>query len=89
MKAFLSPVPSIGAFEPLYDGQRAYIHTHIDNTLPISAQEQMLQRSGVDWITKDIDTGHSPFVSQPEKLASVIDELVNMFLDGATEESKL
>ena len=39
----------------------------------------MLEGSGTEWITKDIDSSHNPQLSQPEKLASIILELVNTF----------
>jgi hypothetical protein len=35
----------------------------------------MLDGTGVEWIVKDIESGHSPQISQPEKLTSILVEL--------------
>ena len=39
----------------------------------------MLEGSGQLWITKDIETGHSPQLAAPEKLSSIILELATQF----------
>ena len=39
----------------------------------------MLQGTGQEWITKDIETGHSPQFAAPEKLSSIILELAKQF----------
>lgn len=39
----------------------------------------MLDGTGVDWIIKDIESGHSPQISQPEKLTAILVELAKGF----------
>lgn len=39
----------------------------------------MLDGTGIDWITKDIESGHSPQLSQPEKLTQMVVELAQAF----------
>jgi hypothetical protein len=39
----------------------------------------MLDGTGVEWIVKDIESGHSPQLSQPEKLISILVELAKAF----------
>jgi len=62
-----------------YDGRRAYIHTSEDNALPPSAQDAFVAASGVAWDVKRLQTGHSPFLSQPEELAALVSRLADEF----------
>ena len=39
----------------------------------------MLEATGQEWITKDIETGHSPHLAAPETLSSIIMELAKHF----------
>ena len=39
----------------------------------------MIEASGQEWILRDVDSGHSPQLSQPEKLADFIVELAKQF----------
>lgn len=39
----------------------------------------LLDGTGVDWVVKDIESGHLPQLSQPEKLTIIIVELVLRF----------
>jgi hypothetical protein len=39
----------------------------------------MLYGTGVDWIVKDIDSAHSPQLSQPEELTKMVVELAQAF----------
>lgn len=53
---------------------RAYILCEDDHTIPPEAQEEMVAR----WPTSDVyrlDSGHSPFFSQPQELAKLLLEI--------------
>jgi hypothetical protein len=39
----------------------------------------MLGGTGVDWIIKNIESGHSPQLSRPEKLMEMVIELAHVF----------
>lgn len=39
----------------------------------------MLQASGKEWITRDIETAHSPQLVAPEKLADILVEIAEQF----------
>ena len=42
----------------------------LDNAIPPFVQELMMKQSGVQWDVQAFDTGHSPFLSQPEELTA-------------------
>ena len=39
----------------------------------------MLAGTGQEWITKDIETGHSAQLAKPEQLCSILLELASQF----------
>ena len=62
-----------------WNGRCAYVRTLQDRCVPFDIQNHLLQSSGKEWITKDIDSGHCAQLSQPKKLASTIVELAKHF----------
>jgi pimeloyl-ACP methyl ester carboxylesterase len=50
---------------------KAYVRTTLDKTVSPALQNMLIQRAGIKKIT-DIDAGHSPQISQSEKLADLI-----------------
>lgn len=78
--ALYSTEGALGVNEDGYDGRRAYIRCQLDNAMPVAAQEAFTALSKVKWITKDLQTSHSPFLSQPRQTAKVISELADEFL---------
>ena len=42
-------------------------------------QNVLLQGTGQEWITRDIETGHSAQLAAPEKLSSFIIEIAKQF----------
>ena len=46
----------------------------------------MLANSRVDWIVRDIKTGHCPFVNNARELAVLIVELTELFMDAAEKD---
>ncbi|KAL8925533.1 MAG: hypothetical protein Q9208_003424 [Pyrenodesmia sp. 3 TL-2023] len=55
-----------------YKDRRVYIHTNDDQALPPFAQDLFVANSGAQWDVRKIDTGHSPFLSDPAQLASLV-----------------
>ena len=55
-----------------YDNRRIYLHTNHDQTLPPFAQDAFVAESGVVWKVVELDTGHSPFFSEPQLLAALV-----------------
>jgi pimeloyl-ACP methyl ester carboxylesterase len=50
---------------------KAYVRTTLDKTVSPTIQNMLIQRAGIKKIA-DIETGHSPQISQSEKLADLI-----------------
>jgi pimeloyl-ACP methyl ester carboxylesterase len=50
---------------------KAYIRTTMDKTVSLSIQNMMIKRTDIKQ-TSDINTGHSPQISQPKMLADLI-----------------
>jgi hypothetical protein len=50
-----------------------------DASLPLALQQMFLDGTGAEWIVKDIESGHSPQLSQPENLVSILIELAKQF----------
>jgi hypothetical protein len=57
----------------------AFIRTTNDAAIPLAAQQMMLDGTGVQWIVEDIESGHSPQVSQPANLTEILVELAETF----------
>lgn len=79
LTAFKSPCPAATWDAEAFKGRCAYIRTLNDQAIPYEVQNIMLQESGQEWITRDIETGHSPQFAAPEKLGSIILELAKHF----------
>ncbi|CAH0021134.1 unnamed protein product [Clonostachys rhizophaga] len=79
LSSLLTDIDEYGYRDASYDGCRAYVKCLKDTPIPIVFQNHMIESSGVTWETRELDTGHSPFLSQPEQLSSTIDELIQGF----------
>ena len=55
-----------------YDNRRIYLHTTQDQALPPSAQDAFVAGSGAVWKVLKLDTSHSPFLSEPGRLAVLL-----------------
>lgn len=77
--SFISPCPAASWDSEAYKGRIAYVKTINDQAVPYAAQAMMLQASGQEWITRDIETGHSPQLVAPEKLADILVEIAEHF----------
>ena len=62
-----------------FGGRLAYIHCLKDQNLPMPMQQMMIQGTGQEFITKNIDTGHSPQLVQPEELSDMVVEVGEKF----------
>lgn len=65
--------------DAVFDGRRAYAHTTLDNAIPPAGQEFMIQQSGVQWDVEEFDTGHAPFLSQPQRFSAWTINEISMF----------
>ncbi len=70
---------AIGWRDGGYDGRRAYIRCLQDRALLPAVQDLFINRSGVSWVVKDLDTSHSPFMSAPDDLVKVTEEIFAEF----------
>ncbi|UKZ73737.1 hypothetical protein TrVFT333_001387 [Trichoderma virens FT-333] len=70
---------TVGWLDKTYDGRRAYIRCLQDHALPLMIQDGMVAGSGVEWITKSLESSHSPFLSMPDELTRVVAEIVAEF----------
>ncbi|OAX83797.1 hypothetical protein ACJ72_01834 [Emergomyces africanus] len=77
--ALSSPSPPSAWSSSDYNGRRGYIRTLDDRTILPIAQEMMLKHSGVDWNVREMNTSHSPFLSNPQETADIIVEMISGF----------
>jgi hypothetical protein len=79
MVSLNSPCPQASWGAEEYKGRVAFIRTLNDAAIPLQAQQMMLDGTGVNWIVKDIESGHCPQISQPQKLTEILVELARVF----------
>jgi hypothetical protein len=79
MTSFTSPIPRASWDSDDYKGRIAFVRTVNDAAIPLAIQQMMIDGSGVEWIIEDMESGHSPQISQPEKLATILIELARTF----------
>jgi hypothetical protein len=79
MTSFTSPCPRATWDDDEYKGRVAFIRTTNDASLPLHIQQMMIDGTGVEWIVKDIESSHSPQISQPENLANMLLGLAKEF----------
>ena len=70
MRAFEEPLTRVAWREH----PSTYVVAERDAAVPVAAQEAMAARAGADLVR--LDTSHSPFLSQPERLAAEIEAAV-------------
>jgi hypothetical protein len=76
MTSFYSPIPRASWDSEAFKDTVAYIRTVNDTSLPLFMQQMMIDNAeGVNWILKDIESDHSPQLSQPEKFSALLVEL--------------
>ncbi|DAA72706.1 TPA_exp: Uncharacterized protein A8136_5941 [Trichophyton benhamiae CBS 112371] len=63
--------------EEFYNGgRRGYIRATQDRCVPAAIQTMMLDKSGLDWNIKDIETSHSPYLSHPQETFDIINGMI-------------
>ncbi len=77
--AFESPAPPPAWAEPAFEGKIAFLRCTQDQALPTFLQDLFVQRSGVKWIVKDIDAGHSPWASKPKETSAMVIDFAKEF----------
>ncbi|KAI0513264.1 Alpha/Beta hydrolase protein [Xylaria bambusicola] len=65
-----------------FNRRRLYIRTVKDQCNPSFLQDSWIEKSGVEWDVVNFDTGHMPFVSQPEALAEQIVKFVREVMES-------
>lgn len=70
--AFESDATQQGWAEAAYDGKRAFLRCMQDQALPTVVQDMFVQRSGVTWDVRDIDAGHSPYISHSKEVSEAL-----------------
>ena len=76
MLALESPTSTPAWADSAFEKRRLFIRSMQDQALPAFVQDMIVQRSGVQWVVKDVDAGHSAWASQTEKVAALISEFV-------------
>lgn len=79
MSSFTSPCPRATWDSSEYKGRVAYIRTLDDAAIPLQIQQMMIDGTGVSWTVKDIKSGHSAQIAQPEELTNMLVELAKGF----------
>lgn len=79
MTSFRSPCPVASWDTEAFKDRIAYVHTLDDRAVPHVAQSAMVQATGQKWITREIQSAHSPQLSAPEELAEILVELADQW----------
>lgn len=80
LASFNSPSSRPHYGDSVYDNRRVYLHTNLDQALPPFAQDLFVANSGVAWNVQKLDTSHSPFLSEPAKLATIVQTNTQAFM---------
>ncbi|KAH8705407.1 Alpha/beta hydrolase fold-1 [Talaromyces proteolyticus] len=79
LESVSSPCPPTAWDSSAFDGRRGYIYSRRDEVIQLFAQEMMINLSGVEWNIKEMDTGHSPHLSNSQELAEHIEDIISSF----------
>jgi hypothetical protein len=77
--SWYSPCPRASWDSEAFRGRIAFVRTLKDKGVPLQIQDMLIKGTEEQWIIKDIDSGHSPNLSAPEKLCDVLEELGKHF----------
>ena len=75
LSSWTSPCPAASWDQKDFQGRRAFIRTVKDQCFPYDVQNMIIEGTGQEWILRDIDAGHCPNLSHPEKLVELVVEL--------------
>jgi len=76
---FLTPALAPCWADDGFEGRRCYIRCEKDQCIPVQAQDAWLTSCGVEWDVATFETGHMPFISQPEMTADRIEKWIQGF----------
>lgn len=84
--AMQTPSPRPAWQEPEYNAsdsqpcRRAFIRCLRDESIHLERQDLMLKDSGVDWVVRDLDSDHSPWLSREADFVAVLKDVVDGFV---------
>ncbi|KAL8747124.1 MAG: hypothetical protein Q9190_000947 [Brigantiaea leucoxantha] len=70
--AFETPAPAPAWADPEYSGKIVFVKCLQDMALPLFVQDMFIQRSGVPWVVKELEAGHSPCSSHPADIVNIV-----------------
>ena len=79
MRAFTTPSGPVHYQDQAYDERRVYLHSTLDQAIPAAVQDIFVNGSETSWQVRRLEMGHNPFLSQPAKLAEIVEECVRGF----------
>lgn len=62
--------------------RRAFIRCSRDETIYLELQNRMLKDSGVNWVLRDLDSDHSPWLCREAEFVAVLKDVINGFVNG-------
>lgn len=83
--AMQTPSPRPAWQEPEYNAsdslpcRRAFIRCLRDETIHVELQDKLIEDSGVDWVVKDLDSDHSPWLCMEAEFLAVLKDVVEGF----------
>lgn len=86
--AMQTPSPRPAWQEPEYDAseshpcRRAFIRCSRDESVGLELQNKMLIDSGVNWVLRDLDSDHSPWLCREAEFLAVLKDVINEFVNG-------
>ncbi|RYO98127.1 hypothetical protein DL764_007172 [Monosporascus ibericus] len=80
LRAFETKPTAPAWADEAFSGRRAYVRTLNDCCNPVSLQDKWLEKSKVEWNVADLESGHMPFISQPEALAKQVVKFIHGFV---------
>lgn len=86
--AMQTPSPQPAWQEPEYNAsdsypcRRAFIRCFRDETIRIEAQDKLIEDSGVDWVVRDLDSDHCPWLCMEAEFLAVLEDVVDGFVIG-------
>jgi hypothetical protein len=84
LTSFYSPIPRASWDSDEFKNRVAYIRTMNDTAVPVFVQQMMIDNAkGAEWVIQDIESDHSPHLSQPETFCRMLLELAGQYEDRA------
>lgn len=88
VSAMQTPSPRPAWQEPEYNAsdshpcRRAFIRCLRDETILVEIQDRLIEKSGVDWVVRDLDSDHSPWLCMEAEFLAVLKDVVEGFVLG-------